>query len=306
MGRTLTIEEIMQLKENECLYIRIIDNFFSGFSGYYMFKHKNDFAINLYCKANDNFANLWYSDYGKTWLAYRNKEEAECKGELVGNKELTCQNITTNHPVDEFICSNCNFKMENFAEVEVDEDDGEIMYQAFEFKYCPNCGAKVAEGTNMCELIKKAVMKSLSAEKCASIVLGQSDFIVSKTKPNLTTPFKCYIYCTKGSKFYFIVNNIHLNGKVIGEFVCDYIEDCVPDYNPVTKEFFGYYFWLKNGMMGKVYMTDNELVAYGKGKMLYGLHISELKIYKEPKSLGKFKRQGILKTLCYVEEVHNE
>lgn len=30
----------------------------------------------------------YYSDYGKTWLAYKNKEQAECKGEIV---ELPCK-----------------------------------------------------------------------------------------------------------------------------------------------------------------------------------------------------------------------
>lgn len=29
----------------------------------------------------------YYSDYGKTWLAYKNKEQAECKGEIVEIKE---------------------------------------------------------------------------------------------------------------------------------------------------------------------------------------------------------------------------
>lgn len=55
----------------------------------------------------------------------------------------TCENLTDNNPLDEFICSNCGFAMENFAEMEIDEDDGEKCYHEFEIRYCPCCGAKV-------------------------------------------------------------------------------------------------------------------------------------------------------------------
>lgn len=57
----------------------------------------------------------------------------------------TCKNITENHPVDEFICSECGFMVEEFFEKRVDEDDGEVTFYEFEIKYCPNCGAKVVE-----------------------------------------------------------------------------------------------------------------------------------------------------------------
>lgn len=34
---------------------------------------------------------------------------------------------------------------EDFSEKRVDMDDGEVTYHEFEFRYCPNCGAKVVE-----------------------------------------------------------------------------------------------------------------------------------------------------------------
>ena len=49
------------------------------------------------------------------------------------------RNITTEHPVDEFICSECNIHLTNYVRVEI-EDDAHYEYT---MKYCPNCGAKM-------------------------------------------------------------------------------------------------------------------------------------------------------------------
>lgn len=68
---------------------------------------------------------------------------AEALVERGYGKIPSCENITTNNPVDEFICSNCGFQMEDFCELRVDEDDGDKTYHEFEIRYFPNCGAKV-------------------------------------------------------------------------------------------------------------------------------------------------------------------
>lgn len=60
-------------------------------------------------------------------------------------KMKTCKNESDNNPVDEFICSECGFMTEDFSEKRIDEDDGDVTYHEFEFRYCPNCGAKVVE-----------------------------------------------------------------------------------------------------------------------------------------------------------------
>ena len=49
------------------------------------------------------------------------------------------RNITTEHPVDEFICSECKIHLTNYVRVEI-EDDAHYEYT---MKYCPNCGAKM-------------------------------------------------------------------------------------------------------------------------------------------------------------------
>ena len=61
-------------------------------------------------------------------------------------KQKECKNISDCHPVDEFICSNCNLIIRDCGRYEIDEDaNGDESYLEFAFKYCPRCGAKVIE-----------------------------------------------------------------------------------------------------------------------------------------------------------------
>ena len=48
---------------------------------------------------------------------------------------------------DQFVCSNCGIELQNWHRVEHDEDDGDVTYHGYEFKYCPNCGAKIDKRT---------------------------------------------------------------------------------------------------------------------------------------------------------------
>lgn len=55
------------------------------------------------------------------------------------------ENITKNHPVDEFICSECGLIMRDCCRYEIDGDadpPDENCYE-FEFRYCPRCGVKI-------------------------------------------------------------------------------------------------------------------------------------------------------------------
>ena len=128
----------------------------------------------------------------------------------------------------------------------------------------------------------KSVLISIKPKWCELIASGKKTVEVRKTRPKLDVPFKCYIYCTKGKTIYHprdIFGNEALNGKVIGEFVCDKVvqfeNHC---YNPAFEEtadlscvgFEGLYYYL-------------GLNDYG-----YGWHISDLVIYDKPKKLSEF------------------
>ena len=134
----------------------------------------------------------------------------------------------------------------------------------------------------------KAIIQAYSPEEIERIARGEQTVKVCKTAPK-ETPFKVYMY----KKPYVsrikivdeVLNDVYGGGKVVGEYVCDKVEECVPDYNPITQEFF-YNEWED---CTASCMTSNEEVAYGKGKPLRGLHISAVKFYDKPKELSEFR-----------------
>lgn len=134
----------------------------------------------------------------------------------------------------------------------------------------------------------KSVLISIQPKWCELIASEKKTVEVRKTKPKLETPFKVYIYCTKDKwqhlvqmpdKSYRIYNGKEYgkydkslifggeaNGKVIGEFVCNKILD----------------------------------YKYGSYKILYGWHISDLKIYDEPKELSEFNKPCDFNYDCFL------
>ena len=121
----------------------------------------------------------------------------------------------------------------------------------------------------------KSVLISINPKWCEKIASGEKTIEVRKTKPKLETPFKCYIYRTKGTVLHLINNkwtNMSVGGKVIGEFVCDEILDC-RDVN-----------------MDDTCLTVKEWLKYTNGHKgaVYGWHISDLVIYDKPRELSEF------------------
>ena len=72
-------------------------------------------------------------------------------------------------------------------------------------------------------------MISIQPKWCAKIESGVKTIEVRKTRPKIETPFKCYIYESKGKTKYWSqpmpIPYREGGGKVIGEFVCDRIEE---------------------------------------------------------------------------------
>lgn len=46
---------------------------------------------------------------------------------------------------DQFVCSECGIELQEWVQVERDEDDGDITYHEYTMKYCPNCGKEIEE-----------------------------------------------------------------------------------------------------------------------------------------------------------------
>ena len=135
----------------------------------------------------------------------------------------------------------------------------------------------------------KSVLISIQPKWCELIASGKKTIEVRKTKPKLETPFKVYIYCTQDKKFNFCTDNGEQytyigNGKVIGEFVCDEIIEILPD-----NEIYGIYDISDDEVIASC-LVNGDLWDYGKGKTLYGWHISNLVIYDKPRKLGEFRK----------------
>lgn len=188
----------------------------------------------------------------------------------------------------------------------------------------------------------KSVLISIKPKYCELIASGKKMVEVRKTLPKIDTPFKCYIYCTKPSKAHqticgcMILNNDELyrhpvegikygdsielmlcdedeydkdnflNGKIIGEFICDEITPYFPEFYDEDNVFQAIYQYadedkdvqitvatndgVDNGILRDSCLTFDEIKAYiGCDKeKFYGWHISNLAIYDEPKMLHHF------------------
>ena len=158
----------------------------------------------------------------------------------------------------------------------------------------------------------KAILMSIQPKWCELIANGKKTVEVRKTKPKLETPFKVYIYCTKGSPYLNRHNNRiylepkdtlggrgygtyeRLSGEVIGEFICnkiDRISHCgtsnkdirlkIVDKNWCFKE-------LDYEYLNKCQLSYFDINEYTNGCDVYAWHISNLVIYDKPRELNNF------------------
>lgn len=192
---------------------------------------------------------------------------------------------------------------------------------------------------------KSDILISIRPEWVAKILNGEKTVEVRKTYPTkIETPFKCYIYCTQGKELWgdgtgetwwgidanenmdevFRLNPTltQLNGKVVGEFICDEIDTYMSEFYIPAKSNVKYIGEIYEDIC-KVHIDDDgekeflletsnecsnpndcafckntclnfdEIRAYiGNGYIyFYGWHISDLKIYDQPKELDKFRQK---------------
>ena len=169
----------------------------------------------------------------------------------------------------------------------------------------------------------KAVLMSIRPQWCEKIFNGSKSIEVRKSRPSIPTPFKVLIYCTKQKltktkcmnsylhknepkackKYGEIekwchIGDVHVNsntswsfrsygmhGKVIGSFMCDRIDDIEP-----CSEYYSNGYDIDDDILTKTCLTQEQLREYGKGKTLYGWHITEPKLFEKPRELGEFYR----------------
>lgn len=128
----------------------------------------------------------------------------------------------------------------------------------------------------------KAVLISIQPKWCEKIFNGSKSIEIRKSRPSIPTPFKVYVYMTKRKWIFkllpFLKNRF---AKGIGEFICDKVD-------AYTFSNYEAQYRINDVDLMKTCLNFPELIAYGKGKTIYGWHISDLKIYDKPKELGEF------------------
>jgi hypothetical protein len=162
----------------------------------------------------------------------------------------------------------------------------------------------------------KSVLISIKPQWCEKIASGQCKILVRKSAPK-EVPFKAYIYATKPKKFYkcgaistsdellWLANGKveisdgfkfwadgdeyqGLNGRVIGEFICDKVEVLFnTNGNPEN-----YMTDILPTVLQKTALSFKEFQDYVGSRSdknnIYGWHISDLKIYDKSKELSLF------------------
>lgn len=145
------------------------------------------------------------------------------------------------------------------------------------------------------------VLYSIRPKWVKKILNKEKRWEIRKDCPSrLKPPFTALIYCSYGSynpnkwqgKYsgdcLVLKNKGVINGKVVGEFTCDKIEKIVFTGN-------SYFIAGKdkaytNKVANESCLDFDDLVNYLGDKGGYALHISDLKIYDEPKKLSEFSK----------------
>jgi hypothetical protein len=111
----------------------------------------------VYIKKNDPFTwvNFCTTGVGISTQHGLGYEFLDCKlvkainkqcDELGWLEEKACTNESEYNLVDGFECSNCGIIIENYNEIEIDEDCPEDRcMKEYAPRYCPNCGRKIVD-----------------------------------------------------------------------------------------------------------------------------------------------------------------
>ena len=151
----------------------------------------------------------------------------------------------------------------------------------------------------------KSVLISIRPQWCEKIASGKKTIEVRRSAPK-EVPFKAYIYesrngghrckhCNeKDSCYSYAPKNVGCyngRGKVIGEFICDKVDEYPYDYCDGVD--------IDDDTILETAIDREDINIYAKGKTLYGWHISDLKIYDKPRELSEFSRPCSYSGLCF-------
>lgn len=149
----------------------------------------------------------------------------------------------------------------------------------------------------------KEVLISIRPKWCDLIASGKKTIELRKSAPK-EVPFKAYIYCTRQKVMGEILlthdkkiegrnrgfrdnGDIPIAGKVIGEFICEKIDKIFPKTGCyMINNDIAY----TNKVAKASCLYFDDLKKYLDNKVGYAWHITDLKIYDNPKNLGEFRK----------------
>lgn len=144
--------------------------------------------------------------------------------------------------------------------------------------------------------MSKSVLISIRPEWVQKIFDGEKTLEVRRTRPRLDPPFTAYIYCTKARYPHqdFLIKNgepdaerpfvgYYGGGMVVAEFTCD-------EFKRVDIPFPAYWDQVDQELLKSACLTYWQAHDYLGHRSGFGWHISNLKIYDEPKELREFRR----------------
>lgn len=159
---------------------------------------------------------------------------------------------------------------------------------------------------------KRAILLSVRPEWCKKILSGEKTVEIRKSCPAHGTPFKVYIYCTLAGSDSLFVDALNRDvaawnrggwpekkGRVIGEFTCKKITGLTHvgetgSWEPASLYVMapGSYYKPADELLEAACMSKETAEKYLKGRDGCGWHISDLKIYDNPKPLSCFSKHG--------------
>ena len=135
--------------------------------------------------------------------------------------------------------------------------------------------------------MKKSVLRSIKPYWVYLILKGIKTVEVGKQKPkSLDWDGRVFIYCSKDKKSFNQISEEDREwfkqylGKVVAVFDCNTIQE---DNLYMTR--------YQESFYQKACLSHTQVKEYGQGKMLYGWHISNLKVFDVPKALDEFYTQ---------------
>lgn len=107
------------------------------------FTHDGEWTVE---KRNTNCKVIAWMPFPKPYNKEQENDAREMFEKLGWLEEETCTNESEYNLVDGFECSNCGIIIENYNEIEIDEDYPEDRcMKEYTPRYCPNCGRKIVD-----------------------------------------------------------------------------------------------------------------------------------------------------------------